>query len=162
MAQNESAATLPPELSDMGSYVDIWYDVFDAGDNLISIKFNVGWYAAGAAHPNSYSITLNYDLNAAQELMLADLFKPNARYLQALSAYATASLKKAGRLDFPEGALPKEENFRSWNITRQGLIINFDDYQVTPHAVGPQQVIVPYSVLKAIIKTDGALGQFIK
>ncbi len=42
MAQTESAATLPPELSEMGSYVDIWYDVFDAGDNLISVKFNVG------------------------------------------------------------------------------------------------------------------------
>ena len=56
----------------------------------------------------------------------------------------------------------KEENYRSWNITPKGLQITFDDYQVTPHAAGPQQVLVPYATLKALIDPAGPLAEFIK
>jgi hypothetical protein len=149
---------LPPEIADLGSYIDVSYEVPTASSRLISIKFNVGWYGAGAAHPNSYSVTLNYDLKAGKVLKLADLFKPGAKYLEALSKYSVKTLKAAERLDFPEGADPKEENYRSWNITKNGLQINFDDYQVTPHAAGPQTVVVPYTELKDIIRPDGPLG----
>jgi hypothetical protein len=160
--ENEAIATLPPEIADLGSFISVKYEVFNTQSGLISVRFNVGWYSAGAAHPNSYTVSLNYDLAADRALALADLFKPRARYLDALSTYCIKTLKAADRLDFPEGAAPKEENFRSWNITKDGLLINFDDYQVTPHAVGPQHVVVPYAALKNLIRTDGPLAQFVK
>jgi hypothetical protein len=156
----DPGATLPPEIAALGSYIDVTYEVLEADPALISIKFNADWYGAGAAHPNSFSVTLNYDLTKGKVLKLADLFKPNTNYLKALADYSIKTLKAAGRLDFPEGAEPTENNYRSWNITKDGLQINFDDYQVTPHAVGPQQVIVPYSVLKSLINPNGPLVQF--
>jgi hypothetical protein len=160
--ENEAIATLPPDIADLGSYLSVNYEVFNTPNGLISVRFNVGWYSAGAAHPNSYTISLNYDLAASKTLALADLFKPKARYLDALSAYCIKALEAADRLDFPEGAAPKEENFRSWNITQDGLLINFDDYQVTPHAVGPQHVVVPYATLTSLIRMDGPLAKFVK
>jgi hypothetical protein len=156
----DPSATLPPEIAKLGSYVDVGYEVLEADPALISIKFVIDWYGAGAAHPNSYSISLNYDLNKGRVLKLADLFKPDADYLKVLADYSTKTLQAAGRLDFPEGAEPKEENYRSWNVTKYGLQINFDDYQVTPHAVGPQEVLIPYSLLKPIINPDGPLAPF--
>jgi hypothetical protein len=99
--------------------------------------------------------------NTIKVLTLADLFKPNTNYLQAISDYSIKTLQAAGKLDFPEGAQPKPENYQGWNIRKDGLQINFDDYQVTPHAVGPQTVIIPYSALTSLINPKGPLAQFI-
>ncbi|HJP90577.1 MAG TPA: RsiV family protein [Pyrinomonadaceae bacterium] len=156
----ESKDEPKPEGS-MGSDIDISYAVALAQDDLISIKFDVGSYYQGAAHPNSFSEVINYDLKNGKQLKLSDLFKPGAKYLQAISAYCIAELKK--QLDAPEGgAAPVPKNYQSWNITKQGLGINFDSYQVASYAEGPQYVLVPYSKLKDLINPDGPIGQFVK
>ncbi len=147
--------TIEPPLP--GSFIEIRYTIFTATESLISTRFDVFYYATGAAHPNSYSVVINYDLRGDKVLELADLFKPKANYLQVLSTYCASSLKKADRLFFPEGVQPKEENFKSWNIRPDGLLITFDPYQVMPYAAGPQFVIVPYSTLKAIVNPGGPI-----
>jgi hypothetical protein len=105
-------------------------------------------------------------------LKLSDVFKPGAKYLQALSTYCVAELKKQskekgadGMLDdssIKTGAAPTAANYRSWAITRQGLGINFDPYQVGPYAAGAQFVNVPYSAIKDLINPEGPAGQFAK
>jgi uncharacterized protein DUF3298 len=60
------------------------------------------------------------------------------------------------------GASAEAKNYQSWTITRKGLGINFDSYQVAPYAAGPQYVLVPFSALKEIIKPQGPIGQFLK
>jgi hypothetical protein len=152
--------TLPPEIAALGSYVDVRYNVTYADSHLISIFFSIYWYSAGAAHPNSYSVTLNYDLDSGRALDLSDVFKPGSKYLETLANYAMRELRRADRLTFPEGAEPTPDNYRSWNVLPDGLRINFDDYQVTPHAVGPQQVVVPYSELKSLLRPNGPLAAF--
>jgi hypothetical protein len=42
------------------------------------------------------------------------------------------------------------------------LGITFDPYQVAAYAAGPQNVLVPFSALKEIIKPDGIVTQFVK
>ena len=59
-----------------------------------------------------------------------------------------------------DGAAPTAKNYESWTITKQGLGINFDAYQVGPYAAGPQFVMVPYSALKDLIKPDGPVAAF--
>ena len=148
----------------MGSDLSIGYTVVLAQDDLISIKFDVGSYYQGAAHPNSYSEVINYDLKNGKQLKLSDLFKPGAKYLQALSTYSIADLKKQGKdlllQQIESGASPKADNFQSWNISKTGLGINFDAYQVGPYAAGPQFVQVPYSNLKDLINPEGPIAQF--
>jgi hypothetical protein len=151
---------LPPDLPT--STIQVWYNALTATSNLISIRFDVGYYARGAAHPGGYSVTLNYDLKAGKVLALADLFQPGSKYLQVIADYCVKELKAKERLDFPEGAEPTKVNYRNWNITEGGLLISFDEYQVAPYVAGPQEVIVPYSELKSIIKADGPLAEYIK
>jgi Protein of unknown function (DUF3298)/Deacetylase PdaC len=152
----------------MGSDLNVSYEVELAQDDLISVAFSVGSYYQGAAHPNTFSEVVNYDLKNGKQLKLADLFKPGAKYLQALANYCIAELKKQakdkGLLDdeIQNGASPNAKNYQSWTITRKGLGINFDAYQVGPYAAGLQYVLVPYSDLKDVITPEGPVGQFAK
>lgn len=161
--QEQSADDMPPD-TDTGSDLSSGYDVILANDDLVSILFQFSSYEAGAAHPSNYAHAFNYDLKNGKAVKLADLFKPGSDYLSVISRYAVADLKK--RLG-PEGvddewinngAGPKAENYENWNISKKGLVITYDPYQVASYADGPQHVIVPYSVLKDMIKPDGLLA----
>lgn len=153
-----------------GSDLGIGYTVALARDDLISIAFDIGGYYRGAAHPNSFSRVLNYDLRNGKPLLLAALFKPDAKYVQALADYCMKDLKKQSQardnvLDdssIQSGAGPDPKNYDSWTIRKRGLGIEFDAYQVGPYVAGPQFVLVPYAALKAVIKTDGPLGAYLK
>src|SRR5215217_2105536 len=152
----------------MGSDLNVSYEVALAQDDLISVGFSIGSYYQGAAHPNTVSDVVNYDLKNGKPLKLADLFKPGAKYLQAIANYCIADLKKQGKdkglLDeeIQNGAAPNAKNYQSWTITKKGLGISFDAYQVGPYAAGPQFVLVPYSALKDVINPEGPVGQFAK
>ncbi len=163
----EEGAEPPPEGS-MGSDLGIGYKILVAQDDLVSLQFDVGSYYQGAAHPNSHTETINYDLKNGKQLKLADLFKPGSKYLQTLSTYCITDLKKQWKeknlevfAEVDEGAAPAAKNFANWTISKRGLGINFDSYQVAPYAAGPQFVMVPYSALKDLIKPDGPLAQFV-
>jgi hypothetical protein len=158
--------------SETGSDLGIGYTVTIAKDDLMSIEFDSGSYYRGAAHPNSHSQVVNYDLKNGKPLRLADLFKPGSKYLQTIATYCINDLKKQSKLKgadsmldnstIESGASADPKNYQSWTITRKGLGINFDSYQVAPYVAGPQYVLVPYSALKDIIKPDGPITQFVK
>ena len=166
MAPEEGEEARPE--GSMGSDLNVSYEVALAQDDLISVEFSVGSYYQGAAHPNTFSEVVNYDLKNGRQLKLSDLFKPGAKYLQAIADYCIAELKKQakdkGLLDeeIQNGAAPNAKNYESWTITKKGLGINFDAYQVGPYAAGPQYVLVPYSSLKDVINPEGPVGQFAK
>jgi Protein of unknown function (DUF3298) len=166
----EPAATPEDKSAAQGGSLDIGYSVALAKDDLISIAFDLGSYSAGAAHPSSSSLVLNYDVKGGRTLKLSDLFNPGAKYLQTISSYCIKDLKKqakskSGLLDdatIESGAGADAKNYQSWTITKKGLAITFDPYQVGPYAAGPQSVVVPYSALKELVKTDGPLASFVK
>lgn len=160
-------------LPETASYsIDIGYTIEYADDELISVDFWNGTYEGGA-HPNSRSFTINYDLKNGREIKLADLFKPGAKYLETVAAYCTKDLQSRKAPDtgenmgiaqdmWADGATPTADNYRSWNITKKGLMFTFDQYQVAPYAAGPQTVIVPFANLKTVHKPGGALAKFIR
>ena len=166
--QPETADEEPRPEGSMGSDLTIAYDVALVQDDLASVEFKVSTYYQGAAHPNSYADTLNYDLKNGKQLKLSDLFKPGAKYLQTIANYCIADLKKQakdkGLLDeeIQKGAAASPKNYESWTITRRGLGISFDAYQVGPYAAGPQYVLVPYASLKELINPEGPIAQFAK
>lgn len=167
MSEPDESVELP---KDLGSFLEIGYQIALAQDDVISLQFDVGSYYRGAAHPNSYSEVVNYALKNGRHLKLGDLFKPGSKYLATIASYSIKELKKLARgkdsiLDddwIEKGAAAKSENYESWTITKKGLAITFDAYQVGPYAAGPQEVVVPYSVLKEVINPEGVLAQFVK
>src|SRR6185295_12979703 len=158
------SAGLPAETQN--STLDAGYDFHLADDNLISVAFTEGTYSRGAAHGNSLTQVLNYDVKSGKKIALADLFKDKSKYLSVIAAYCQKELKERARKPdamvleelIEPGAGARTDNYRAWNITKKGLWITFDPYQVAAYAAGPQYVLVPYSVLKDIIKPDGPIA----
>ena len=152
----------------MGSDLTIAYSVALAQDDLVSVEFSVSSYYQGAAHPNSYADVLNFDLKNGKVLKLSDLFKPGTKYLQTIANYCIADLKKQASdkgltpEEIEKGAAAKADNYLGWTITKRGIGISFDPYQVGPYAAGPQSVIVPYSDLKDLINPESPVAQFAK
>jgi hypothetical protein len=142
-----------------GSFLEATHTLLFQEEEIWSFKFDFHFYSDGAAHPGSYSITLNYDLGQGKELALADLFLPNSNYLETIANYCKSELSKQPFFDgaFNEGADPTVENYRNWNITPTGLMITFDEYQVAPYAAGPQVVQIPVEELRPILDPNGPL-----
>jgi hypothetical protein len=161
--EGEESGDLPAETQ--SSSLDIGYQVHFATADLISVEFREGEYSRGAAHGNSVTVVLNYDVKNGRKIALADLFNPKTNYLGVLSNYSKKELKDKLTKDemFDEdmvksGTEPTADNYAAWTITRKGLYVTFDPYQVAAYAAGPQSVLVPYSALKDIIKPDGPVG----
>lgn len=156
-------------MSEAGSYFEAQYNVTLATKDLISVWFGVSTYYEGAAHPNQNSKVFNYDLNTGRELKLADLFRPGSDYLKVISDYAVKNLTEVMRERMPgeepdtnwirEGAGPKEENYKNWNLSPKGLEVSFDPYQVAAYAYGPHEVAIPLSALKDVLDPNGPLGR---
>ncbi len=150
-----------PALNELSSSLQIGYTTQNYDRGVLSVLLRISFYSAGAAHPGSYFLAVNYDLREGKELVLADLFQPGADYLASISSACLEDLNDRGVLGWEEGALPVEENYRTWNVTPDGLLITFDEYQVAPYAAGPQSVIIPYETLSEFIRPDGPLSGFV-
>jgi hypothetical protein len=136
--------------------------LFNGGHELLSILFEDEAYLGGA-HPGTFYSSLTYDATGGQTLTLADLFEPGADYLGLLSALSTTELQKRPGLTaeaIAQGASPQAENYTVWEVTPQGLLIVFQEYQVGPYAAGAQSVIIPYEVLAEQLDPAGPLGSF--
>ncbi len=145
-----------------GSSFTLEYTLVSQSDHVVSLQLKIDQYIDGAAHPFHYTVVFNYDLSLGQEIGLEQLFVPGANYLQTISDACKAELAKRdiGFDAQQHGADPTSENYRNWNISAEGLVITFDEYQVAAYAAGPQMVVVPYAVLKDIIDPQGALAEF--
>ena len=159
-AFKQNMADLGPAPIPATSTFDLRYALVSSPGYIYSIKFDTEGYVAGAAHPYHLTYTLNYDLEEGKDLSLADLFLPNSGYLEVIANYCTSQLMTRDigfDAIFQQGAAPLPENYKNWNITPDGLMITFDEYQVAPYAAGPQTVVVPYVELIAIIDLQGPL-----
>ena len=141
-------------LLEINSTFNMEYLVTMLKESLISIKFSVSEYYTGAAHPNSYIATFNYDPQKQEEIALKHLFRPNINYLEILSNKAEKALVERfkGEIEgiekwIGQGTAPKAENFQNFTFSQNYLSIYFNPYQVGPYASGLQYVEIPYTEL---------------
>lgn len=155
-----------------GNTLTIDYQVLYASKGIVSVRMIVGTYYNGAAHPNYYSLSFNYDLNDGELLQLSDLFVKPSNYLQTIAAYSEAELSKRILTDdVPEsnknyekewlatGTKPELKNYQRWNLMAGGLLITFDPYQVAAYVYGRQQVLIPYAKLQNIAMVNGVIDR---
>jgi Protein of unknown function (DUF3298) len=165
---SEDASDLTGTTENQTSTMDVGFDFHYANDHLLSVVFTEGMYSRGAAHGNSTTQVINYDVKSNKKLALGDLFKDKSKYLSVIAAYCQKELKERAKKPdamvleelIDSGAGPRADNYKSWNITKKGLWITFDPYAVAAYAGGPQYILVPYSALKDIIKPDGPIGMY--
>lgn len=132
--------------------VELTYEVPLATDKLLSIYLDGYSYGIGAAHSVQHSFTFNYDLKKGKLLKLSDIFKADTDYLQLISRYCTNDLtKRHGETFFRDALSPKAKNYQSWNVTDEGLKINFDACSVLACAEGQQTTVIPFAALKEVL-----------
>ncbi len=154
--------------SEIKLYDQTTYELQMANDDLISVIFTDASFGGGA-HGSAITTTLNFDVKTNRVLKLADIFEPNSNYLKLISDISRADLKAKLQKDemfdeemFNPGSEAKAENYGAWNLTKNGLLITFDAYQVAAYAAGPQEVLIPYSKLQNILKKDGVIAKLAK
>lgn len=147
-----------------GSSFDLTYTVIGQALDYWSIKYDISFYFDGAAHPGHYNMNINYDLDRDRPLTLDELFLPGSNYLQVIADYCKAELTKRDIAfeGFSTGADPLPENYTHWNMSNEGLVITFDEYQVAPYAAGPQVVVIPFSALQSVSDPNSILSFFVK
>lgn len=135
--------------------------------NTLSFVFHINESLRGAAHGVSSSKTFTFDKRTGSLLTLADLFKPNSKYLQTLSNISRAQLpvaieKKTGApwavstdlQTINEGTTPDAKNFRSFYLEKSDLVLIFDPYDVAAYVAGPQTLRIAASDLQSILNSQ--------
>jgi hypothetical protein len=151
-------------LRDAGGYssdLTIDYDVPLLTGQLLSLRFSIYEYYAGAAHGMTYTRTFNYELGSPLLIDVCDLFKTHANYLEIVSAYCLQALRAQSIANgdepdnlFLDGTSPRWENFRAFNITDRSLIITFEPYQVDCYAAGTKHIEIPYTAIQEHLNNE--------
>lgn len=159
---------VPYELTEVNSFMDINYENFVLNEDLFSFSFEVYTYYAGAAHPNSYAISNNWDMKNGKFLTFSGLFKKDSKYLSKISNFCIENLKLQAKMSDYEmiddmlqsGAGPRDSNFMNFNFLQKGMLITFDRYQVAPYVAGTQYVLIPYIAFYEMLVEDCYLNKF--
>jgi len=153
--------TLPESVKHNGFNINYDIDVVKPVNHiLISLRLSIEGMQAGRAHPYHTHQVLNFDLNKGKVLTLKDLFKSRANYLSVFAKYASKELndKLQDKWMINDGTAPLAKNYQLWNLEDDGILITFEEYQVAPYAAGPQEVEVPYSLLKNLVAPDAPIA----
>lgn len=136
------------------------YKVAYAGPDLISVKFDEYNNTVGAAHPNTMMQALNFNMKTGAPLATADLFaKPGwEAVLARLGAEgATKQLRAMDDSASPVAAADLRaavKDPKKWAITDQGMVLLLGEEELGAHALGLQEITVPWSALKPFLKPD--------
>ena len=156
---SEEIAAFKKEEMQPGCVLEINYEVVYSSPKITSLLFS-GYANLGGAHPNGIQKTLLLS-STGQPLSLRQCLRGNG-WLKALETYCRQDLQRQ-KLDSDKdwiltGTAGTPENYQRVLPTSKGLRVFFADYQVAPHALGPQEVMVPYSVVAPYINPKGPLA----
>ncbi|MCL4377751.1 MAG: DUF3298 and DUF4163 domain-containing protein [Actinobacteria bacterium] len=169
----DSFSDTSEDTSGIPSYInelDIDYSIPIVNSKVFSILFEYYSYTGGA-HGNTITASYNFDVAGKKKLELKDLFKENFDYLKFISDFCIQDIKKqnqeigGGGSDdkwIYEGAGPDINNFKTFLLTRNALVIMFDPYQVEPYAWGIVEVHIPYSSFMNSLKMDSAISELLQ
>ncbi len=167
--KNEAETSAPDPLGSRNT-LTLTYDVTLLTPEVLSMRYDVSTYSAGAAHPNAYYKTVNWDIVHAAEIDQNDLFRVGADWITRFSELSieklTAGFSESGidpsDLEIKNGAGPKIENFSAWTMDRNGITLWFAPYQVAAYAAGPQHVFMTWSELNDMLVDDSILSPLIQ
>ncbi len=152
---------LPPQMQNATSTLVIDYETVATSSDFVDFLFSSESYLIGMAHPTHALDSVNFDLAAGKEISLPDLFQPGADYLAAIADYSRNDILnqiKNGVYSSTEdyvnqngGLIPDPVNFSVFNVTKNALIIRFQEYQVGPYVSGPASTSIPWSSLSGIL-----------
>ncbi len=143
------------------SYLENYYRIIRNDSKIISVLFQNQTYSVGAAHPMTYSITVNWDVQNNKKIEWTDIIVGDQNIPMVLSELVKPKLYEILEVDagvisdwIEEGAGADPANFQSYSISPNGITINFDPYQVGPYALGPVNVDIPFEDFGVLLNKD--------
>lgn len=144
------------------------FGVVYATTQLLSLAYEVGWYGAGAAHPNSHFETYNFSMQDRLHLLnFDDFFKDEQAAVKRISELCIAALSREywSRMGekpdehqlkwFQDGAGPDSKNFSAFTVSADHFTFLFAPYQVSGYAMGRWSVDVAFYDLLDELQGDG-------
>jgi TIR domain/Protein of unknown function (DUF3298) len=144
------------------------FGVVHATDRLLSLTYDVGWYGAGAAHPNGHFETFNFALkDRTRRLVLGDFFADHPAALKRISELCIAELcrdfwsRTSEKPDqaqlkwFKQGAGDEDDNFAAFTVGPDHFTFLFPPYQVGPYALGRWSADISFYDLLDLLKPNG-------
>ncbi len=161
------------------SFVELlWinYDFVEISEEVISLIITRHQYSAGAAHPRSEPITLNFDLRDCSKIEIPLLFDKEIKdYEDILAREMKLQLCAPDRNE-----LACNEYYENFNggefktlteleyccsalaISRYGLFVQFWEYEVSGYAQGSELILVPWHDISTILDKDGPYADILK
>ena len=138
-------------------------DVSFASDHLATLNFSESGYTGGA-HPFSGQRYFVFDLDSGKQLTLNQLLTAGYEtelntvgeraFRQARDLPATADLEAAG-FWFAGNNFKVNTNF---GVLADGLVFNFNSYEIAPYAMGSTEFAVSYGDINGLIPDTSPLA----
>lgn len=163
-------AAIGDVLADQGSFFEEGTTEIAAGDSSsdydirtkvtavtgyrISLETNEYQYGHGAAHGNYFIFHRHFLLGENRMLVASDIFAGDG-WEKTLGALAVKKIKaKLGEDFFPdsEGDVARiAADPLRWDFSEEGLVIQFNIYEVTAYAAGAPSITIPWEELSGIL-----------
>jgi hypothetical protein len=115
--------------------------------------------------PNLITESANFSITGGKtvSLKLADLFLPQAPYIDLLSTYCIDDLRKQEAAHVKSGDVVRldEHDLSVFSIVPRGIEFTFKPYVVGPYPDGSYSLLIPYQALRKIIDPNGPLRRFV-
>ncbi len=129
---------------------------------FLSLRFDYSTYLSGAAHPSTETRIVNYHLEQRRLYNTEDIFSSSTQALPLLASLSIPALKEILVKDieitssdqFINGTQPFYENYRVVGVTKKGILVIFNPYQIAPYARGTIQAELPLSSFSENIKKE--------
>ena len=144
------------------------FGIVHSNNSILSLTYEVGWYGAGAAHPNHHFETFNFWFkDRLFFLELEDFFIDITSALIKISDLCISALAKEYWIRtnekpdndqmewFNKGAAPDLINFEAFNVGADHFTFLFAPYQVAAYAFGRWSVDISFYDLLDFLKPDG-------
>jgi hypothetical protein len=153
---------LPPEggseLNRPEGYLSGAFTVMHFAETSLSFRYAMNEYHFGAMHPQAWFRTVTALRKPLVILRFEDLFDRTSDFLARVASFATTELLRSNDTLDPDwvrrGAGPELGNFAEFNVSEAGLLITFPPYQVASWADGPQEVTVPWPVMRGVLNSS--------
>lgn len=137
---------------DVTSDYDIATKVSEVTSQRISLETNEYWYGHGAAHGNYFISHRHFLLSEKRPLQASDIFEGDD-WADRLGTLALDAIKtKLGEDYFAssdDDVMKVAVDPLRWDFSEEGLIIQFNIYEVTAYAMGAPTVTIPWDALRA-------------
>lgn len=141
------------EANDKHAYYTTWEwttsaDMLFLSKKILSLGIE-NYNYSGGAHPNTYSVYLNYNLETGKKIELKDLVKDK----KALEKLARSAFLKAKGIQDSKAGIGSDGVFQfpeNFGITGEGLYFFYNPYEAGPYAAGSLDFVLPWKMLEGI------------